>query len=200
MDESGDLGLSKNSSNVFVISALITDNPKALDRIIKNARRHKFKKELSKATEIKANSSSHELRVHLIERLNWIDELQSYHCVLEKGKLYSKYLRNDKHKLYNYVAGALAKNMIIYSSNVEVRIDRSKAKKILQDDFNRYFMERLLFGSSIQKLDIYHSYSQSFSGIQLVDLLSWTAFRKFNYGDDSYFNLINFPKLTIRPW
>ena len=35
IDESGDLGLSERSSKVLVISALITDDPKKLDRVIK---------------------------------------------------------------------------------------------------------------------------------------------------------------------
>ena len=51
IDESGDLGLSEMSSNVLVISALIADDPRKLDRVIKNARRHKFSKELRKAKE-----------------------------------------------------------------------------------------------------------------------------------------------------
>ncbi len=200
IDESGDLGLSEGSSKVLVISALITENPKALDRIIKNARRYKFKKELRKASEIKANSSSHELKVYLIENLNGLEDIQSSHCVLQKDKIYSTYLKNDKNKLYNYVAGNLAKNIILDSSVVEVRIDKSKPKKVLRDDFNHYFEENLRLGSSVQKVDIFHSYSQSFSGIQFVDILAWATFRKFNFGDESYFNLIKFPQTLIELW
>ena len=50
IDESGDLGLSEMSSKVLVISALIADDPRKLDRIIKNARRYKFSKELRKVS------------------------------------------------------------------------------------------------------------------------------------------------------
>jgi len=200
IDESGDLGLSSRSSKVLVVSALIIDNPKKLDRIIKNARRHKFKNELRKASEIKANSSSHELKVYLIEKLNSLEDIQSYHCILWKDNLYSEYLKHDKNKLYNYVAGALAKMIVIDSSMVEARIDKSKSKKVLRDDFNHYFEDNLRQKSSIQKVDIFYSYSQSFSGIQLVDLLAWAAFRKFNYGDESYFDLIKFSQSVSELW
>jgi len=56
IDESGDLGL--KGSKYLVLSALMIDNPKELKRIVKNMRRNKFKKELKKAIEIKANKSS----------------------------------------------------------------------------------------------------------------------------------------------
>ena len=53
IDESGDLGM--NGSRYLVLSCLIVSDEKPLGRIIKNARRHKFKKQLRKACEIKAN-------------------------------------------------------------------------------------------------------------------------------------------------
>ena len=69
IDESGELGLSKMSSKVLIISALIADDSRKLDRIIKNARRYKFSKELRKAKEIKFNKSSRELKEYLIKKL-----------------------------------------------------------------------------------------------------------------------------------
>ena len=70
IDESGDLGFSEKSSKVLVISALITNDPSKLDRIIKNARRNKFKKELKNANEIKFNKSSPKVRKYFINKLN----------------------------------------------------------------------------------------------------------------------------------
>ena len=46
IDESGDLGTKQGSSKFLVLSALVVDDPRELDRIIKNMRRNKFKKEL----------------------------------------------------------------------------------------------------------------------------------------------------------
>ncbi|BDZ71952.1 DUF3800 domain-containing protein [Methanobacterium petrolearium] len=56
IDESGDLGL--RGSKYLLIVALLVDDFRPLDKIIKNMRRNKFKKELSKANEVKANKSS----------------------------------------------------------------------------------------------------------------------------------------------
>ena len=44
IDESGDLGDNDGCSKYLVISALLIKNPNKLDRIIKNMRRNKFKK------------------------------------------------------------------------------------------------------------------------------------------------------------
>ncbi len=203
IDESGDLGLSEKSSRVLVISALITDTPKQLDRIIKNARRYKFSKELRKAKEIKFNKSSPELREFLITKLNETTGCQAIHCILDKGRLYSQYLKGNKHKLYNFVAGSLASVIILDSDNVEVRIDKSKGKYVLRTDFNEYFEAKLRMGSKIGKINIFHSYSENFSGIQFADILSGSAYQKFNNADSHYADMIDhsrFPQTFIELW
>ncbi len=191
IDESGDLGLSKKSSNVLVMSALITDNPQQLDRIIKNTRRNKFRKELRKAKEIKFNKSSPELRKFLISKLNETTGCRAVHCIMTKERLHSHYLKGDKNKLYNFVAGRLASGIIIDSSNVEVRIDKSKGKLKLRTDFNQYFKQKLGEGSKIGEIRIFHSYSENFSGIQLEDILSGSTYQKYSNGDSHYLDIIN---------
>ncbi len=203
IDESGDLGLSERSSKVLVISALITDEPSQFDRIIKNARRHKFKKELKKAKEIKFNKSSKELREYLIKKLNETSGCMGVHCILYKEKLYSKYLREKKDKLYNFVAGTLADEITLECDNVEVRIDKSKGKSVLREDFNGYFETKLKNGSNIGKISIFHSNSENFSGIQLVDILSGSAYQKFNNENPYYVNMIDpskFPQKFKTLW
>ncbi len=177
--------------------------PEPLDRAIKNARRHKFYKELSKAKEIKSNKSSPELKMYLIKRLNEIDGIQGVHCILDKGKVYSEYLKNDKNKLYNYVAGSLASAILVDSDNVEVRIDKSKGKSLLREDFNSYFEKKLRIGSTIGKVRIFHSNSENFSGIQIADLLAWSIYQNYNNSDPSYLDLIDlqkFPQTFVELW
>ncbi|MEG3224758.1 MAG: hypothetical protein BME94_04300 [Methanobacteriales archaeon Met13] len=65
IDESGDIGL--KGSNYLVIVALKLSDFKPLDRIIKNIRRNKFKKELSNSNEIKANKSSTDLKINFLK-------------------------------------------------------------------------------------------------------------------------------------
>ena len=143
IDESGDLGTKKGSSRFLILTALMVDKPEELDRIIKNMRRNKFKKELKKAMEIKANKSSKEMICHMLKRLNEIKNAKIFYMVLEKKKIISEYLVNNKHKLYNYVAGKLAKQIPVHDMDVEIRIDKSKGKQLLQQDFNNYLLKIL---------------------------------------------------------
>ena len=203
IDESGDLGLSERSSKVLIISALITDDPQELDRIIKNARRYKFNKELGGAKEIKFNKSSRELIEYLIKKLNETSGCRGIHCILDKGKLYSKYLTWNKHKLYNFVAGSLASEIILESDKVEVRVDESKGKQFLRDDFNHHFEQKLRTGSNIGKISISHNYSENFGGIQFADILSGSVYQKFNNANSHYVDMINlssFPQTFIELW
>ena len=120
-----------------------------------------------------------------------------------KGRLYSKYLRGNKHKLYNFVAGSLANAIILKSDDVEVRVDESKGKQFLRDDFNRYFEQKLRMGSEIGKVSISHSYSENFSGIQLADTLSGAVYQMFDNGDSRYVDMIDlskFPQTFLELW
>ncbi len=194
IDESGDLGLSKGSSTVLVISALLIEDTEALDKIIKNMRRNKFRKELRNASEIKANNSSPELRKHMIYKLNSLPDVASFHITFPKNLLKSEYLMKHKDKLYNFIAGKLALSINLYDCDLEVRIDKSKGKQFMRDDFNQYFEPLLRRDSKIGKLKIYHSHSHSFSGIQFADLLAWCVYQKEERNNYEYINLFKFKK------
>lgn len=198
IDESGDPG--EKGSKFMVFAALITEEFTSLDRIIKNMRRNSFKKELCKSNEIKANKSSSELRKHMLGRLNDIKNARVLFIVLDKEKLYSEYLRGDKHKLYNFVAGKLARQIRIDCYETEVRIDKSKGKQVLQDDFNSYFTRLVKETSSISKLNVYHSCSHNWSGLQFADLLAWSCFQKFEHDDSTYTDIIRLDQETSQVW
>src|SRR3989344_3613745 len=89
IDESGDLGFKESSSKFLVISCLMVEDPRELDRIIKNMRRNKFKKELKKASEIKANKSSEEVISFMLEKLNSVNNVKFSIVILTLGLDYN---------------------------------------------------------------------------------------------------------------
>jgi len=184
IDESGDLG--EHGSHFLILCALTVDNPSDLDRIIKNMRRNKFKRELHKAEEIKANKSSKGIIKYMLVKLNDVKHAKASFIVLEKRKLLSTYLKENKHKLYNFIAGKLAKHLI-FKDDTEVRIDKSKGKQLLQEDFNEYFIRNV---NHTKKVEIFHSYSQSWSGLQFADILAWVLFQKFEHGNNEFIDLL----------
>lgn len=193
IDESGDLGL--GGSKYFVITAIWTDKPEQFDRIIKNARRNKFKKELRKAYEIKANRSSKELKTWILEKFSILESTHGQSVILEKSKLYSKYLKDNKDKLYNFVAGNLA-NIGIDTKSLVIRIDRSKGKQNLVDDFNFYMDKKFKEAKWNREIKVFHSWSHGWSGLQIADIVSWAVFRKYEYNDDHFFKIVE-KKLNI---
>ncbi len=197
IDESGDLGM--KGSKYLVLSCLIVNDDDQLNRIIKNTRRNKFKNELKNAYEIKANKSSPTLICYLLEKLNECDAKVCF-VVLEKKYLFSDFLKENKHKLYNFVAGKLAKQMNLNHGKVVVRIDKSKGKQVLKCDFNNYFESNLRDNSSITDVEIHHSYSHSWAGLQFADLLAWSLFQKFEHGNDTYIRLIRIEKEVYYVW
>ena len=198
IDESGDLGI--RGSKYLVIAALFVEDHKPLDRIIKNMRRNKFRKQLRKSIEIKANKSSKEVKKHVLSKLNDVPNACLFYIVLEKKKLYSEYLHDNKDKLYNYVAGKMAKNIILENIDVEIRIDKSKGKQLLREDFNQYFLKNLSEKSDHRKAIIHHSYSHSFSGLQFADVLAWACFQKFEHNNSEYIDLIELEQEVYHIW
>lgn len=198
IDESGDLGM--KGSKYLVLSALLVENPKMLDRIIKNMRRNKFRRELKKTEEIKANKSSKEIIIHMLKKLNDVKGARVFYIVLEKKKIISEYLKDNKDRLYNYVAGKLARQIALNEINVDIKIDKSKGKQLLQEDFNRYFLKSLNHKSRLQKVNITHSYSHSFSGLQFADILAWSCFQKFEYNNSFFIDLLIVEQEVYHVW
>ncbi|MFH1520200.1 MAG: DUF3800 domain-containing protein [Candidatus Micrarchaeota archaeon] len=186
IDESGDLG--GRGSKHLILAAIVVEDYKALDRIIKNMRRNKFKKELKGAHEIKANNSSDSVIKHILEKINELKNARVFYMVLEKKKLFSVYLREDKNKLYNFIAGKLAKNLPMDKGSISIRIDKSKGRQMLREDFNSYFMKNLKRTDS--RITIEHSYSHAWAGLQFADILAWSCFQKFEHSNSSYIDII----------
>lgn len=197
IDESGDLG---KQSNYFVLAALTVKDPLPLDRIIKNMRRNKFKKQLKNASEVKANRSSPELIKFMLKQLNTVPNVKVCYIILSKERCYSSYLLSDKHKLYNFVAGRLAEHTILEDVDLSVRIDKSKGKQILRDDFNNYFEKKINEKSTLRKIEIYHSYSHSWAGLQFADVLAWSKFQKIEHKNKEFIDLLEIEKEVYPVW
>jgi Protein of unknown function (DUF3800) len=197
IDESGDLG---RQSRYFVFAALTVKDPLLLDRIIKNMRRNKFKKELKDANEIKANSSSPALVKYALSQLNNVTDASVSYIILEKAQCYSPFLLNDKHKLYNFAAGRLAEHTILEDADLVVRIDLSKGKQVLRDDFNNYFKMKLNENSTLREIEIYHSLSHAWNGLQFADLLAWSKFQKVEHNNDEFTEVLKIRTEVRHVW
>jgi len=124
---------------------------------------------------------------HLVKK-DW----QLYTVILNKERVYEDLRKpKAKKKLYNFLARFILEKIDLQNaaSAVTLILDCSKNKEEIRD-FNSYVenqMEALL--PLNVPLNIYHERSHNNAGLQAVDLFCWGIFRKYEKGDDNWYNI-----------
>ena len=186
IDESGDLGDNYLGSRYFVIGAIIVDNPKNLNRIIKYARNN-YNNILGRDLEIKGNKTNRYVIKKILGKINSID-YQVLAIFLNKKNLHNGPDFYKYNVLYDTLASKLAEKITI-TSPTTVIVDRSKGK---HEDM-RIFNER--FSSSLNNPDGYlvniiHANSIKERGLQIADLIAWSVFQSREHENSEFIDLI----------
>lgn len=184
IDESGDLG--KQGARYFIISAIVTKEPKRIRKIIKRFRERKLKKELRQTNEIKANSSTPEIRRYILSRLMECD-CQIFAIVADKKKILSKF-NDTQDKFYHYLCALLLDEVSIGEGETTIIIDQKDTNKLIKRNFRNYIEMR--FRKKSRKIKFHQMLSFEENGLLIVDFVAWSINRKWNSGDESYFNII----------
>lgn len=195
LDESGDLGFDfrkKKTSKTFVVTCLLTDNKRPIEKIVKKTHlglKKKFKRRFGVLHAVKEKPIT---RQRLLKRLNEKD------CVimtiyLNKKRVYTK-LQEEKAVLYNYVANILldrvyTRKIIPVEKTIELIASKRETNKFLNENFKNYFNNQVK-NRHRANINIKIKSSSEEKALQAVDFASWAIFRKYEYGDDSYYNLI----------
>lgn len=195
LDESGDLGFNfqKNkTSKIFVITCLFIDNKRPIEKIVKKTHSELKKKYKRKFGILHAVKEKPITRQRLLKRLNEKD------CVimtiyLNKKRVYTK-LQEEKAVLYNYVANILldriyTKKIIPIGRTIELIASRRETNKFLNENFKNYLNTQVKNKHKVN-IDIKIKSPSEEKVLQAVDFVSWAIFRRYEYGDDSYYNLI----------
>ncbi len=195
LDESGDLGFNfrkKKTSKFFIITCLFTGNKRAIEKIVKKTHSELKKKYKRKFGILHCVKEKPITRQRLLRRLNEKD------CVvmtiyLNKKKVYTK-LKDEKQVLYNYVTNILldriySKKVIPVKDKVELVASRRETNKFLNENFKNYLNRQV---GNRHKTDIKISIKipSEERTLQAVYFASWAIFRKYEYGDDSYYKII----------
>lgn len=190
VDESGDLG--KHGSPFFIIACLSTTNARPIERIIKRVRERKLKRKKRDVTELKANSSSPEIREEVLKRLAKC-ECEIGLIIIDKKKV-REYLYNAKNKLYNYIFGMLVEELDLCKIRIEIFIDKKDSNRLLREDLDQYIRKKIKEKHDCNHLEIRHLESHAHKALQVIDFVAWATNRKYSFGEDSYFKLIE-PKI-----
>lgn len=61
-------------------------------------------------------------------------------------------------------------------------------------------MNKLPYRSCEVNIEIHHSYSHSWSGLQFADILAWSAFQKVEHGNSEYIDMLKVEKEVFEVW
>jgi len=191
LDESGDLGFSKGSSKYFVISFIAMDSKTnlMLDRKIKTIRQ---KRRLKRNVEIKASNSSNSLRVNVLCEICSLP-IKIYSITVNKQGVYES-LREGTNILYNYMT-----NLILVPYVEQEKIDNIciiadlRINRIYRGmRFGNYLKYKIFYEKGLRnkKLDIKYLDSFSSNALQAVDYVAFGFFRKYERGQNKYYEIL----------
>ena len=186
MDESGDLG--RFGIEYFVISVIVVEDPKVLRKIVKNTRKRKLKRRMKDTPELKANRSSPEVREYLLRQLASTD-CEIFAIVVEKSKI-MPHLYEVKDRLYNFISRIVFTEMRYASGLLKIMVDRKETNSMLQKNFEDYIIRELSNRRPELKIEIRQCDSQQNAELQVADFVAWAIARKFNFGEEKYFQII----------
>lgn len=205
LDESGDLGFDftkKGTSGVFIITCLFTENKKPIEKIIKNIH-SQLNKKLKKKSGV-----LHAFKEKPVTRQRLLKKLAECNCsimtiYLNKKKVYTK-LYDEKAVLYNYVTNILldricSKRLTVSINSLLLIASRRETNKFLNENFKRYLKSQAIKNSYKMNLAIEIKSPYEEKALQAVDFVSWAIFRKYQFGDESYYNTIKKKIIEERP-
>ncbi len=192
LDESGDLGFKETSSKWFLFTLAITDNRRALERVIKRARNALLRNQRN-VSELHAYHANDSTRKRVLKELSKIDDLKIFCTILNKKKVYVD-LQNQKNYLYSYTANILldrlhSKAIIDLNEPLHLCVDRKDTNKNIRKNFEQY-IEQSLKEKRLGIVSMESKASYSDKSLQATDFLSWAIFRKYERGDSQYYEII----------
>ena len=117
----------------------------------------------------------------------------NYVNLLNKAKVYTK-LKEEKHVLYNYIVNILldrimSKKLVDIKTQIKLIASKRETNKFLNENFKEY-LQKQVRGNHKLRISVEIKRPTEEKSLQAVDFASWAIFRKYEHGDDSYYNLI----------
>lgn len=196
MDESGNLGFNfnkKGTSSYFLITFLLSKNKRPIEKCVKRVH-YGLRKRFKKVGVLHAYKEEPVTRKRLLSFLAERD-CRIMTILLNKKKVYTK-LQDEKPVLYNYVTNILldrifSKKLLQASTSdpVEIIASRKETNKFLNQNFKSYLQSQLAENHKVNVTISIRTPAEE-KALQAVDFASWAIFRKYEYKDDTYYNII----------
>ncbi len=194
MDESGDLGFNfakRGTSKFFVVTLLYTNTKKVLEKLVNQIHSDLRVKYSQRRNCLHAQRESSQTRIKLLKKLAEQD-VQVFYIAVDKSKL-KNLERTNKSDFYNFVTRLLLDHIVekghITLIDVDLIVSRRETSRFLNERFKKWVSER---GEHKKRLNLNISVSMPYEEkcLQIVDFVCWSVFRKFEYEDNIYLDLI----------
>ena len=173
----------------------ITNNiieKRKIEKIVKTIHIGLSKSHKRKINQLHANKEKHITRTRLLKLLAE-NEITIMAIYLNKEKVYTK-LRDEKDVLYNYVTNILldriyTKRLVPIDRELNLIASRKETNKFLNKNFQDYLSKQVLKRFDC-KLNVTIKTPYEEESLQAVDFASWAIFRKYEFNDETYYNII----------
>ncbi len=196
LDESGDLGFDltkRGTSKFFVITFLCCVKKGPIEKVI--AQCHSELKKKHKIT----GGVLHCFREKPVTRQRLLKRLVEKECsvmaiYLDKKRVYTK-LKDEKDVLYNMVTNILLDRIMSKKllgerpDEITLIASRKETNAFLNEQFKEYLRQKMMGNHHVDiQVDIRTPHEEK--GLQAVDFISWSIFRKLESNDATYCNII----------
>ena len=195
IDESGDLGFTQQSSEYFVMAALIPHDTLPIQRCFKKIRQQKMKKKMKQVPEFKYNNTPSEIKRRIFRCLASCD-LDIAYSILHKKQV-RHHLQDKRQVVYNYLAASLVSKVASYygtAESVNVIIDKSLygLQKEHFDDYVTYKMLEFPDNGVADRsqISITHVNSKTEPCIQAVDFIAGAVHHKYRSDETTHYHLL----------
>lgn len=182
MDESGTVGVT--GTHFLVVAVLTAIEPRHIEKLIRRALK-KFGSRLNsgeiKAADFEETAISRLLREIADEAVAIMATVVDQQSILRAPK--------EKEEIYRNVVAQTVRRLVLQFPRVEICID-----KRYTSDYLRYRLEKSI-RAEIEDLPhqmvlIRQENSSSRKGLQAVDAVAWAFFKKYERGDERFYNLV----------
>lgn len=188
LDESGDLGFNfdkKGTTKHFIVACVVTEQKRPLEKIIKT--------EFTKRRKGKTGPiHAHKERASTVTRI--LQKIQRKDCAIYAVVVDKKKFRAIStiqiHIIYNLVVNTLLEllyqSKVLSSQAVHLIISQRETSAYLNTELRSYIRKN----HRSKQLTITIRPPHAEKVLQIADIISWTIFQKFEYGDDMFYRLI----------
>jgi len=196
MDESGDLGFDfskKKTTKFFVVTFIFSISKRSCESIISSIFRN-FTPAQRKRRKgvIHCTKEDRIIRQRIFNKIQRVD-IKIISIILNKQKVYTR-LKDEKHVLYNYVTNILldrifSKGIIPCDKTINLIASKRETNKFFNQNF-KYYLEQQANEIHNVRLEIDIKTPHEEKGLQVADCISWSVFRKYEFSDRTYYDLI----------